>query len=173
MKKFVEIRLFFMRCCKRAKWLKKKKIFHSIGNCCSYQPYTIPSEPYLVSLGDNVKVAANVRFITHDVIQKMFFDAGDNVNNECLHFMDKIVVGNNVVIGADSIIMYGVTIGNNCIIAAGSVVTKNVPSGEIWGGNPAKRISDYHKLNEKRLVLTKNRPTNKCSIECINDFFWK
>lgn len=43
-------------------------------------------------------------------------------------------------IGAHSIILKGVTIGEESIIGAGSVVTKNVPDGEIWGGNPAKLI---------------------------------
>ena len=47
-------------------------------------------------------------------------------------------IGKNVFIGTQSIVLKGVTIGDNSIIAAGSVVTKNIPSNEIWGGNPAK-----------------------------------
>lgn len=46
-----------------------------------------------------------------------------------------------VFIGARSIICKGVTIGEKSIVAAGSVVVKNIPSGEIWGGNPAKFIA--------------------------------
>lgn len=42
-------------------------------------------------------------------------------------------------IGAHSIILKGVTIGCRSVIGAGSVVTKDVPSGEIWAGNPAKK----------------------------------
>ena len=49
-------------------------------------------------------------------------------------------IGNYVFIGARCIIGKGITIGDKSIIAAGSVVTKNIPSGEIWGGNPAKFI---------------------------------
>lgn len=51
-----------------------------------------------------------------------------------------VVIGNDVFIGAHSIILKGVTIGDEAIIGAGSVVTKSVPKGEIWGGNPAKFI---------------------------------
>jgi len=51
-----------------------------------------------------------------------------------------IVIGKDVFIGANSIILKGVTIGNRSIIAAGSVVTKNVGENEVWGGNPAKKI---------------------------------
>lgn len=46
----------------------------------------------------------------------------------------------NAFIGAHSIILKGVTIGKGSIIGAGSVVTKDVPDGEVWGGNPAKCI---------------------------------
>lgn len=51
-----------------------------------------------------------------------------------------VVIGNNVFIGAHSIILKGVTIGDESIVGAGSVVTKSIPKGEIWGGNPAKYI---------------------------------
>lgn len=51
-----------------------------------------------------------------------------------------IYIGNYVFIGARCIIGKGITIGDKSIIAAGSVVTKNIPAGEIWGGNPARFI---------------------------------
>lgn len=51
-----------------------------------------------------------------------------------------IVIGNDVFVGANSIILKGVTIGDRSIIGAGSVVTKNIPSNEVWAGNPAKFI---------------------------------
>lgn len=51
-----------------------------------------------------------------------------------------IHIGDYVFIGARCIIGKGVTIGEKSIVAAGSVVTKNIPAGEVWGGNPAKFI---------------------------------
>ena len=51
-----------------------------------------------------------------------------------------VVIGNDVFIGAGTIVLKGVTIGDGAIIGAGSVVTKNVENGEIWAGNPAKKI---------------------------------
>jgi acetyltransferase-like isoleucine patch superfamily enzyme len=50
-----------------------------------------------------------------------------------------------VFIGADCIILKGVTIGEYSVVAAGSVVAKIVPPGEIWGGNPAKFIKKVNK----------------------------
>lgn len=48
-----------------------------------------------------------------------------------------VVIGDLVFIGADSIILKGVRIGDRSIIGAGSVVSRNIPSGEMWAGNPA------------------------------------
>lgn len=53
-----------------------------------------------------------------------------------------ITIGNDVWIGANSVITSGVTIGDGAIVAAGSVVTKNVPSNCIVGGIPAKVIKE-------------------------------
>ncbi len=51
-----------------------------------------------------------------------------------------IIIGDNVFIGAYSIILKGVVIGNNSIIGAGSVLTKSVGENEVWAGNPARFI---------------------------------
>ena len=53
---------------------------------------------------------------------------------------EEINIGNNVFIGARSIICKGVNIGDRSIVAAGSVVVRSIPANEIWGGNPAKFI---------------------------------
>ena len=67
---------------------------------------------------------------------------------------EKTVVGNDVWIGQGVIVMSGVKIGDGCIIGAGAVVTKNVPSCEIWGGNPAKKIKDrFFSIKDKELHL--------------------
>lgn len=51
-----------------------------------------------------------------------------------------VVIKSHVFIGARCIINKGVTIGEKSMVAAGSVVVKDVPDGELWGGNPAKFI---------------------------------
>lgn len=56
------------------------------------------------------------------------------------------IIGNDVWIGANALLLEGITIGDGAIIAAGSVVIKSIPPYEIWGGNPAhlirKRFND-------------------------------
>lgn len=53
-----------------------------------------------------------------------------------------VMIGSNVITGADVIILGGVHIGDNVMIGAGSVVTKDIPSNSVWAGNPAKWIKD-------------------------------
>ena len=63
----------------------------------------------------------------------------------------KVVIGDYVYVGTNSLIMPGVTIGSNVLIAAGSVVTKSVPSNVVVGGNPAKilcSIDEYIERNQ-------------------------
>ena len=52
----------------------------------------------------------------------------------------KIIIGNDVFIGANAIILDGVTIGNGAIVGAGTVVTKNIPPYAIVAGSPMKII---------------------------------
>lgn len=158
---------------KRAAYLRKKELFHHIGENVLYQPWKVPLEPYLVSIGDNVRISANVSFITHDVIQGMLKDSGKYVVEEKnLFYMGKIDIKNNVVIGSNSTILYDVTIGPDAIVAAGSVVTKNVPPGSIVGGAPAKVIGKVEELSKKRQVVMKDRPNNYSSMEDIKRYFW-
>lgn len=67
-------------------------------------------------------------------------------------------IGDDVWIGAGSIIMAGVTIGDGAIIAAGSVVTKDVAPYCIYGGTPAKKIKDRFTEEEKQkhIAMLKN-----------------
>ena len=58
----------------------------------------------------------------------------DNVN------ISSIFIGDDVWIGAKSVILKGITIGNGSIVAAGSVVSKSVPPNSIVAGNPAKVV---------------------------------
>jgi len=51
-----------------------------------------------------------------------------------------IVVKQGAMIGTKAIIMPGVTVGEKAIVGAGAVVTKNVPPGEVWVGNPARKL---------------------------------
>lgn len=55
----------------------------------------------------------------------------------------QVRIGNDVWIGANATILPGVSIGDGAIIGAGAVVTHDVPAGETWVGNPARRIEHH------------------------------
>lgn len=133
-----------------------RKLGVEIGEGCSLVgEVKFGSEPYLISIGNNVRITDGVRFITHDggihVIRNAY-----NLPN--IDKFGKIKVGNNVFIGTQSIIMPNVTIGDNVIIGAGSIVTKNIENNCVVAGIPAKKIStieDYYNKNKNSFVETK------------------
>ena len=87
-----------------------------------------------ITLGENVFIARNV-YIT-DSDHHLLLDQQANITND----PEPITIGNHVLIGFGAVILKGVTIGDGAIIAAGSVVTRDVPSGCMAGGVPAKML---------------------------------
>ena len=103
------------------------------------------SEPYLISIGNNVTISSGTRFVTHDnSICKC-------ENSVFTDVVGKIKIGNNVFIGMGSIIMYGVSIVDNTIIGSGSVVTKSIFDGGIWCGNPARKVATLDDFYQKNI----------------------
>lgn len=96
-----------------------------------------------VIIGENVYIAPNVSIYTayHPVEYKKrnAFQRADGVitDNE---YAKEIVIGNNVWIGGNAVILPGVHIGDGCVIGAGSVVTKDTEPNSIYVGNPAKML---------------------------------
>jgi maltose O-acetyltransferase len=115
--------------------MKIGKNFHRLQNCS----FDI-SHCWLISIGDNVTCAPGVRLIAHD--------ASTNIPLGYVK-IGLIEVGNNVFIGAGTIVLCNVKIGNNVVIGAGSVVTKDIPSDSVVAGSPAKIICSYSSFVEK------------------------
>ena len=132
----------------------------NIGSNCLINTRDWSSEPYLITIGNNVAITKGVKLHTH---------GGARVARERypeFDFFGKVIIEDNVYIGTGAQIMPGITIGKGALVAAGSVVTKSVPSGVVVGGNPAKvlcSIEQYieknlkYNLNSKGLSLTEKR----------------
>ena len=135
--------------------LRKKGM--KIGqNCIISRKANFGTEPYLISIGNDVRITNGCRFFCHDgsvwVLRNL------NKIDKNSDKVSPIKIGNNVNIGWNSIIMPGVTIGDNVIIGAGSIVTKDIPSNSVAAGVPARvirTIDDYCKKVSAELVMTK------------------
>lgn len=104
------------------------------------------SEPWLIKIGNHVDITYGVEFLNHE---GGLWCAREYERYEKVSTYEPIVIGNNVMIGVHSLIMPGVKIGDNVIVAAHSVITKDVESGMIVSGVPAKPISNFEKFIEK------------------------
>lgn len=143
------IRLYTLRGTrKRAEYSKKHKIYAGMGENVALQPRTVPLYSELIRYHNNIIVAKNVDFCTHDVIHNVVNRSVGNVDLKerigCIEIMD------NVFIGSNSVIMYGTRIGPNVIVASGSVVTKDCEPDSVYAGCPARKIGTYADFIEKR-----------------------
>lgn len=139
-----------------------KKIGVNVGKGC-YLEHSIKygAEPYLIEIGDFVRIANNTSIYTHGGI----FSLRLLYNDSKLDHFGKVKIGDYSYIGAHCMIMPGVKIGKRCVIGGGSVVTKSVPDGCMVAGNPAKYIGKtddfYKRLKEKYDTGTGGMPAEE------------
>ncbi len=88
-----------------------------------------------IEVGNDCLIASGCVFVDHD------HGADPSAPMNCQTSTTRpIRLGHNVWVGARSVILKGVTLGDGCVVGAGSVVTKSIPAGEVWAGNPARRL---------------------------------
>jgi acetyltransferase-like isoleucine patch superfamily enzyme len=129
----------------RNNYLRKQGV--KVGERCKIHTVSFSTEPYLVQIGNGARIASGTQFITHDGAVNCF--PGDVDGG----IFGKIVIGNNVFIGNNSIILLNTTIGDNCIIGAGSVVRGQFPDDSVIVGNPAKVLM---KTSVQRMLFRMN-----------------
>ena len=121
MKLFNRVRLKFWRTMANFKHRYTKKYAKILGvNLADTARFTgVPefgTEPWLISIGEKTLITQNVRFMTHDGAVSVVRNMGGKYKD--IMKFGKIIVGDNVFIGANSMIMPSVSIGSNSIVAA-------------------------------------------------------
>ena len=98
-----------------------------------------------VKIGDNCQMAPNVAVYTagHPI--------HPDTRNTAYEYGKEVTIGDNCWIGGNSVICPGVHIGNNVVIGAGSVVTKDIPDWSIAAGNPCKVIRKITEDDRRKL----------------------
>lgn len=102
------------------------------------------TEPWIITLGNNVHITGGVKFLTHDggtlLFRKQIPD---------LEITKPITIGDDVYIGNNVLILPGVNIGNKVIIGAGAVVSHDIPDNSVAVGVPARVIKTADEYLEK------------------------
>lgn len=108
-----------------------------------------PSHCWLISIGNNVTLAPRVHVLAHDA---------SLVNHLGYARIGNVVIGNNVFVGAESVILPNVSIGENSIIGANSTVSRDIPANVVAAGSPAKVICKLDEYLDKNRQLMKSNP---------------
>ena len=144
------IRLCFSR--DRSAYLRKARIFAAFGENSTMSSRKIPLYPELISIGNNVRLAANVSLIPHDMIHAMLNNRIPKIGNGggYSEFVGCIRIDDNVFVGACSQILGDVHIGSDVIIGAGSLVNRDLEGGYVYAGVPARKVCTFAEFLEKR-----------------------
>jgi acetyltransferase-like isoleucine patch superfamily enzyme len=133
----------------------KKEGFQIGEHCLNTGKLAFGQEPYLIKIGNYVRLSPGVMFVTHDPGTLVFRELPEYKG---LRIFDTIEIKDNCFIGANVIITPGVTIGPNSIVGANSVVTKDVPPNTVVGGCPAKHICTYEEYIQKTVPKCHHYP---------------
>lgn len=107
------------------------------------------SHCFLISIGNNVTIAPHAYILAHDASTFKYLGYTK---------IGLVLIGDNVFVGARSIILPNVKIGNDVIIGAGSVITKNIPDNCIVAGNPSVVIGKTDEYISRHRENLKSKP---------------
>ncbi|MGV3464620.1 MAG: acyltransferase [Heyndrickxia sp.] len=119
-------------------WLYRAFLKMEIGNQTSFALMVMLDVmfPEKISVGKNTVIGYNTTILAHEYLIKEYR-------------LGEVKIGSEVMIGANSTILPGVTIGDGAIVSAGTLVHKDVPAGSFVGGNPMKVIYTKEQLEER------------------------
>ena len=138
-----------------------------VGDRVRFYTLRVPGEAWLVRIGNDVTVSADVTLVTHDantVLQH---------KHDSLTGFGKIDIRDNSHIGVNATILPNVTIGPNAVVGAGSVVTKDVPPDTVVAGNPARHLCSIEEYEAKCIEHHIDIPLDReAARQVLEKHFW-
>lgn len=122
---------------KQCSFFIQKNAKLKIGDNCGFSGVSIYCSSE-IQIGNNCNFGGNVCIWDTDFHPTDYL--ARRINDMSIVNTKPIFIGDDVFVGANSIILKGLSIGNRSLIGAASVVTKDIPNDEMWAGNPAKFI---------------------------------
>lgn len=118
------------------------------------------TRPWMLKIGAYVKIAHGVIILAHDYSRSVLRRS----HGEILAEGKNTVIGDNVFLGMNSIILAGTRIGNNVIVGAGTVVSGTIPDNVVVAGNPCQiiRTLDEHYLKRKNKTIEEAKNNFLC-----------
>ncbi|MCY9090147.1 MULTISPECIES: heptaprenylglyceryl phosphate O-acetyltransferase [Bacillus] len=119
-------------------WLYRTFLRMKVGKQTSFALMVMPDImfPEKISVGTNSIIGYNTTILAHEYLIQEYR-------------IGKVLIGDEVMIGANTTILPGVEIGNGAIVSAGTLVHKDVPAGAFVGGNPMKIIYTKEEMQDR------------------------
>jgi len=143
MKNFIAIQVGrytpFMR---MKNWIYRVFLRMNIGEHTAFALMVMPDVmfPEKITIGNNSIVGYHTTILAHEYLIDEYR-------------VGEVVIGDEVMIGANTTILPGVTIGDRAVVGAGSLVHKDVPAGAFVGGNPMKLIYTKEEMDQRNKQL--------------------
>lgn len=120
-------------------WLYRTFLRMSVGEKTAFALMAMPDImfPEKIKVGDNSIIGYNTTILAHEYLVEEYR-------------LGNVVIGNGVMIGANTTILPGVIIGDGAIISAGTLVHKDVPPGAFVGGNPMQMIYTKEQMDARQ-----------------------
>ncbi|QNK36280.1 heptaprenylglyceryl phosphate O-acetyltransferase [Bacillus subtilis] len=119
-------------------WLYRTFLRMKVGNQTSFALMVMPDImfPEKISVGTNTIIGYNTTILAHEYLIHEYR-------------IGTVLIGDEVMIGANTTILPGVKIGDGAVVSAGTLVHKDVPAGAFVGGNPMRIIYTKEEMQER------------------------
>lgn len=122
-------------------WLYRTFLRMNVGPQTAFALMVMPDTmfPEKITVGKNSVIGYNTTILAHEYLITEYR-------------IGEVVIGDHVLIGANTTILPGVTIGDHAIVSASTLVNKDVPPGAFVGGNPMQQIYSKEEMETRNLT---------------------